>query len=154
MRKHLVLTMVLGLVLVLGGVAMAADTATVGVSANVLGTCKFINKTGSMAFGDLDPSSGADKTASVTQPTFWCTKGTNYTISDDLGLYEVGTQRKVKHASLADVIPYSMTYTTTGTGNGRTGTLTTDIAGTIAFADYQNASAGSYADTVTLSINP
>jgi spore coat protein U-like protein len=153
MKKWLGFTMVLGLVLVLSGAAMAGDSATVNVSANVVGTCKFLTG-GTMAFGDLDPSSGADKSATVTQPTFWCTKGSSYTISDDLGLYESGTQRRVKHASLTEYINYSMNYTTTGTGSGRTSSATMNISGTITFADYRDASAGGYSDTVTLTINP
>jgi len=153
MKKLVGLAMVLGLVLLLTGVSMAADSNTVTVTANVVGTCKFLTG-GTMAFGGLDPSSGAAKAATVTQPTFWCTKGASYTISDDLGMYEVGAQRKVKHASLDEYINYSMSYTITGTGDGRTVTKTMDIAGTISFADYQDASAGGYSDTITLTISP
>jgi spore coat protein U-like protein len=153
MKKLVGLMIVLGLVLVLSGAAMAGDSTNVAVSANVVGTCKFLTG-GIMAFGDLDPSSGVNKNALVTQPTFWCTKGASYTIADDKGLYESGTTFRVKHASLAEYIPYTFTYTTTGTGNGPGSTLTMNIAGTITFADYQNSSAGSYADTVTLTITP
>jgi len=152
MKRFLGLVMVLGLVLVLGRVAMAGDTATVTVSANVVGTCKFLTG-GAMAFGDLDPSSGADKNATVTQPTFWCTKNATYTINDDLGVNESGTQRRVVNGS-SEYINYSMSYTGSGTGGGRTDTKTLDIAGTITFAAYQNASAGGYNDTVTLTIAP
>jgi spore coat protein U-like protein len=153
MKKLVGLAMVLGLVLVLSGAAMAGDTAQVNVSANVVGTCKFLTG-GTMAFGDLDPSSGSDKSATVTQPTFWCTKNASYTIADDLGLNESGTQRRVKHASLTEYINYSMNYTTTGTGLGRTSPVTMNISGTIPFADYRDASAGGYSDTVILTINP
>jgi spore coat protein U-like protein len=153
MKKSLVLMLAMGLVLVLGGVAMAGDTATVEVTANVVGVCKFLTG-GTMAFGDLDPSTGLDKDATVTQPTFWCTKGSTYTISDDKGGNASGNQRRVKHNSLTEYINYSMNYTTTGTGTGRTGTLGMNISGTITSANYQNASVGGYADTVTLTINP
>lgn len=153
MKKLVGLVMVLGLVLVLTGAAMAGDSTTVAVSANVVGTCKFLTG-GTMAFGDLDPSSSADKNAIVTQPTFWCTKGASYSITDDKGLYESGTIFRVKHALLAEYIPYTFTYTSTGAGGGPGSTLTMNIAGTITFADYQNASAGNYADTVTITITP
>lgn len=153
MKKSLVLMLAMGLVLVFGGLAMAADTATVDVTANVVGVCRFLTG-GTMAFGDLNPSSNADKAALVTQPTFWCTKGTTATISDDLGAHDSGGQRKVKHATLDEYINYSMLYTTPRTGSGRTGTLPMDISGTITFAAYRDASEGSYADTVVLTINP
>jgi len=153
MKKLVGLVMGLGLVLVLTGAVMAGDSTTVAVSANVVGTCKFLSG-GTMAFGGLDPSSGVDKNAIVTQPTFWCTKGASYSITDDKGLYESGTIFRVKHASLIEYIPYTFTYTATGTGGGPGSTLTMNIAGTITFADYQNASAGNYADTVILTITP
>lgn len=133
--------------------AFAADTASVAVSATVVGTCKF-NSGGTMAFGNLDPASGADVNATLTQPAFWCTKGSSYTLSDDDGLYESGTTHRVKHAASADYIPYTFTYTSTGTGTGRTSPITMNIAGTIAGTDYVDAPVGGYADTVVLSVNP
>ncbi len=145
--------MFFGLVLGLSGMAMAGDTATVDVSANVVGTCKFLTG-GTMAFGALDPSSGGNVNAVLTQPTFWCTKGASYSITDDNGLYESGTAFQVKHVSLTEYIPYTFTYTATGTGNGPSNPITMDIAGTILGGDYVGASAGDYADTVTLTITP
>lgn len=153
MKKWFGLIMVFGLVLGLMGMAMAADSTTVGVTANVVGTCKF-NSGGTMAFGDLDPSTPIDKNAIVTQPIFWCTKGASYSISDDNGSYESGTTFRAKHASLLEYIPYTFTYTATGTGNGPNSPITMNIAGTIQGTDYVNASAGNYADTVTLTITP
>lgn len=131
----------------------AADTASVAVSAAVVGTCKF-NSGGAMAFGNLDPASGADVGATVTQPEFWCTKSSDYTLADDNGLNESGTTHRVKHASSADYIPYTFTYTSTGTGQGKNTPITMNIAGTIAGADYVDSPVGNYADTVVLSINP
>jgi len=153
MKKRLVLTVVLGLVLGLAGVVRAGDTATVAVSANVVGTCKFLTG-GSVAFGDLDPSAGTDVNGTVVQPTFWCTKGSTYTITDDNGLNESGTTHQMKHATLADTIPYTFMYTAGGTGSGRNSTVTMNIASSVVGADYINVSAGGYADTVTLTIAP
>ncbi len=151
-KRMMVLAMVLGLVVGLAGVSVAADTATVDVSATVTGVCKF-SSGGSITFA-LDPSVGTDVSGTVTQPIFWCTKGASYTITDDNGVNKSGTTYRVKHATLAEYIPYSFTYTSTGTGTGKTATITMNIASTITGANYTNASAGSYADTVTLSINP
>jgi len=136
------------------GVAMATDTATVTVSANIAGNCKFVTNTGTLAFGALDPSNAVLVNGTVSNPQFWCTKGTSYTIGDDNGLNEAGTTFQMKHATLADVIPYTFTYTKTGTGNGPTNTITMNIVGTVAAGTYVNASEGSYADTVTLTLNP
>jgi spore coat protein U-like protein len=53
-----------------------------------------------------------------------------------------------------EYIPYTFTYTTTGTGKGKSTAITMDIASTVAETNYINALVGSYADTVTLTINP
>lgn len=133
--------------------ALAAGTASVAVSAAVSGNCKF-NSGGAVSFV-LDPSSASDATGTVTQPAFWCTKGSSYTLSDDDGVNEsgVGAQR-MKHATLAEYIPYTFAYTASGTGTGKGTPITLDIASTVVNADFVNASAGAYADTVTLTITP
>lgn len=133
--------------------ALAADTASVAVSATVSGNCKF-NSGGAVSF-TLDPSATADAAGTVTQPAFWCTKGSSFTLSDDDGANEsgVGAQR-MKHATLAEYIPYSFAYTTSGTGTGKGTPITLDISSTVVNANFVNASAGAYADTVTLTINP
>lgn len=133
--------------------ALAGDTASVAVSATVTGNCKF-NSGGAVSFA-LDPSATADATGTVTQPAFWCTKGSSFTLSDDDGINESGVgARRMKHATLAEYIPYSFAYTTSGTGTGKGTPITMDIASTVGNADFVNASAGAYADTVTLTINP
>lgn len=149
MVKNIILIIAITMI-AFSGVALASDNADVTVSANVVGTCKF-NSGGSVDFGDLDPSVGGPVTGSVVQPEFWCTRNASYTISDDNG--KNGTYN-MKHATLADLIPYLFTYTTTGTGDGPSNPLTMDISSSVAEADYLNASAGSYSDTVTLTINP
>lgn len=138
---------------ILGSTAtLASDSATVAVSATVTGVCKF-NSGGSVAF-TLDPSVGGTVNGTVTQPAFWCTKGAAYTLSDNKGVNGGGTATKMKHATLPDLIPYSFSYTTTGSGSGAGTPISMNIAASVLQADYINASAGSYADTVTLSITP
>ena len=156
MKRFLGLVMVLGLVLVLGRVAMAADSNTVTVTANVVGTCKFNSATSTLAFGGLDPSTGLDVNAS-TSTTFWCTKNATYSVADDDGLYETGANaNRMRHATtLTEYVPYTFSYNpTTGSGQGRTADITLDISGTVTFANYQNAAAGDYGDTVVISITP
>ena len=155
MKKLVGLAMVFGLVL-LTGVAFAADTNTVTVTANVVGTCRFNSATSTLGFGALDPGIGGDVNAN-TSTTFWCTKNASYSITDDDGLYDTGPNaNRMRHATtLTEYVPYSFSYSpATGTGNGRTSPITLDISGTVTFASYQNAAAGDYADTVVLTINP
>ena len=153
MKKILVAALAIG-TLLMTGAAWAADTATVNVTAVVTGTCQFLSD-GSINF-TLDPSVGGDEDGAVVQPTFWCTKGASYTITDDNGEYESGTTYQMKHETLDEYIPYTFDYTATatGTGAGRSTTLSLVIASTVADADYANASSGNYSDTVTLTINP
>lgn len=133
------------------GTAMA-DTTTVAVAATVTGTCRFTG-TGSVDF-TLDPATGGLANGTVVQPTFWCTKGKTYTIGDDYGANAAGVQRRLKLAGLAEYIPYSFTYNAAGTGAGKTPAASMNIASTILETDYVNASAGSYADQITLTITP
>lgn len=132
---------------------LAADTATVPVSAEVTGVCKVLT-TGAVTFV-LDPSVGGTVPGTVTQPTFWCTKGTAWTLSDNKGLNSVASVRKMKSAiNPLELISYSFTYATTGSGLGRTISIPTNIAASVLEADYKDSLAGSYADTVTLTISP
>ncbi|HET20250.1 MAG TPA: hypothetical protein ENO16_06545 [Chromatiales bacterium] len=135
----------------LSSAAWAGDTATVTVSATVVGTCQF-NSNGTVGF-TLDPSVGGNVTGTVSNPEFWCTKNASWTITDDLGLNEAGTQRNMKNAG-TDLIPYSFGYTSTGTGEGKSTPITMNIAASVAEADYIDKPAGSYSDTVTLTIAP
>ncbi len=137
--------------------AIAFDNATVNVTAAVVGTCKFVAPgTATLDFGTLDPSVGNDVSTTTTLQ-FWCTKGANYTITDDDGLYETGAnQNRMRHATdNTEFIPYSFSYSpATGTGNGPQNPITLDISGTVAGADYTNALVGPYSDEVTMTISP
>jgi len=152
MKKAIVILAAMAILFVSVTAAVAADTANVAVNATVVGACKF-NSGGTIDF-TLDPSIGGDVNGAVTQPQFWCTKNASYTITDDNGLNDSGTTYQMKHASLADVIPYSFVYTATGTGSGPGTPITMNITSTVLSADYLNVAAGSYSDTVTLTINP
>ncbi len=154
MKKFMVAAVVLVLVVAMTGMAMAGGTQTVAVSANVTGVCQFLTG-GSITFS-LNPATGGDVNGTVVQPTFWCTRGTAYTITDDSGTHELvaGSPRMVQATDATAFIPYSLTYTAAGSGTGRTAPLTMNIASTVVAADYLDALAGGYSDTVTLTINP
>jgi spore coat protein U-like protein len=141
--------------LLVAGAAMAADTNTVTVTASVTGTCKFSSPTSTLGFGALDPSSSADATA-TTSVSFWCTKGTTATLTDDDGLHKlVADGNRMQHqADSNEYIPYSFSYTPSSlTGSGPNVPTTLTITGTITNAEYVDALAGSYSDTVVVSFD-
>ncbi|GAB4227446.1 MAG: hypothetical protein OHK0028_00120 [Deltaproteobacteria bacterium] len=141
--------------LVAGGAAWAADTNTLTVQASVVGTCKFVSSTSTLNFGALDPSAGTDVNGSTTAQ-FWCTKGVNTdSITAGQGLNYSGSKNQMKDSVSGEFIPYTLTLTKDGsTNNGPGSPRTLTIAGNVLGADYTGKSAGSYSDTVTISINP
>jgi len=144
MKKVLLAAM---LVLAMAGMAFAADNATVNVSANVVGTCKFNTTSANLAFGSLDPAVGGNASTSATL-SFWCTKGATVTVSDNkAGVYNL--------TSGINTIPYSVAYTPASTtGAGKSNPINLTVNGTILEADWINASVGAYTDTIIVSINP
>ncbi|MHB8109706.1 MAG: spore coat protein U domain-containing protein [Syntrophorhabdaceae bacterium] len=150
--------LLVGLV-VIGFMVMAsvgfADTTSVNVSATVSQTCKFTTTGTAVAF-TLDPSATGPASGVVTTPPqFWCTKGMTFNVTDNNGTNFSGS-RRMKHATLTEYIPYSFAYSpTTGTGAGKNGAAQTIIiTSAVALADFQDASAGSYSDTVVITVAP
>lgn len=142
-------------VLAAGGAAWAAGSNTLTVSANVAPTCRFSAATSTLAFGALDPSTGGNVNGS-SSTSFWCTKGvTTDLITAGLGLNPAGAVRQMRDSVSLDLIPYSLTLTPDGSTNqGPASTRTLSISGTVLAADYTSKAAGSYSDTVTLTITP
>ena len=152
--KKALMAMVAVAAVAMAGTAMAAppfDTI-VTVNATVTGNCRFLSE-GSVAF-TLDPAVGGNVNGTVTQPTFWCTQGTQYRITDDRGANEIGLTPRMQRGTSGEFIPYSFGYNDTGTGGGRNLTITMAIQAQVLGADYVNATAGGYSDTVTLTISP
>ncbi len=132
-----------------------ADTGNMPVTATVLAVCK-LNSTPTLAFGTLDPSSGANVTQSATV-SFWCSQGTTYSISPDNGLHYDSTNasRRMKGPGASDFIPYSLSpASATGTGAGTSTALNLSFSGTVQGSNYVNATVGSYSDTVVITITP
>ncbi|MHB1123114.1 MAG: spore coat protein U domain-containing protein [Ramlibacter sp.] len=153
MKTNKLLAVLLGLGL--AGSAMAASpNATVGVSAKVVGVCMWVAGTNTVAFSSLDPSVGGSVPGTVVQPKFWCTNGAKYTIVDDNGANKSGTKYQMKHDTLAEYIPYTFSYTSTGSGLGKSTAISMNITASVAEIDYIDASEGTYSDTVTLTITP
>ncbi len=154
MRKSFLVVLSILMFMCISSVSFAADTGTVNINATVVGTCKFTTSTANINV-TLDPSIGGtvNGTGSLV---FWCTKNASYTVSDDDGMYETGADANRVFNSIAnEYIPYSFSYTpTSGTGNGPTNPITLNLTASFAQVDYQNASAGTYTDTVTITVNP
>jgi spore coat protein U-like protein len=149
--------LLLGAILALfGTAAFATDQATISVTATVVGTCKFNGAPASytMDFLNLDPSVGTNASATVTA-SYWCTAGvTPITLTLGNGLHWSGTTQQM--ASGGNVIPYSLAIATpsSAVGLGPASPITAVVTGTVQGANYVNAVAGTYTDTVTLTVTP
>ena len=156
MKKLLIAATVSGLFFASAAQA-GSSTGTMAVSATVSGTCKITTAAGTLAFGTIDPSIVAAAVTTSTTFAYKCTTGlTPLSMSNNLGVNFVGAQAKM--ASGANLLNYSVAFAaqtlTAGTGFG-TGSVATTITenGTIALVDAQSAAAGSYTDTVTITLN-
>ncbi len=145
MKSLKLAVLAIGLVGLFGvGNAMAADTATIAVSANVLGTCAFDTTAYTMDFGAIDPT-GADDIVN-TNLAFTCTSGTNWAL-DDLD----GPQ--VMNSVGGNALNYLITQTvTSGTGTGASESVL--IKGTISTANKSGAAVDSYTDSLTINLIP
>ena len=133
--------------------AQTGDTRTIQVTANVRGSCRF-DSTPNLDFGDLDPGLATDKEQSV-DVTFKCTKGVSYQLTVGDGLNFSGGTNRMSSALGTDFIAYEITpKSLTGAGKGFGVTDTIQVKGTVRGPSYENVSAGAYADTITLSIQP
>lgn len=150
MKKLMVVLTAMAFLMVSATVALA-DTQDVEVTAKITGTCQF-NSAVDVAFGTLDQTvtDNAEATGSVI---FWCTKNTNYTLSDSKGGSDGSLSSTMSNGS--ESISYSLTYSNySGAGAGKTSPITSALAGTILNADYVDAEAGDYSDTITFTIAP
>ncbi len=150
--KKTALVVVVMAVIALAGAAMAADTNTLTVTANVVGTCKFNTATSTLNFA-LDPSIGTDVTAN-TSVTYWCTRGTTAGVTATQGAHWNGTTRQMLNGT-TNYIPYTLALTgDTQIGSGPGTPLTLGISGTVLGTDYTGAAVGGYLDMVTLTVSP
>jgi spore coat protein U-like protein len=151
MKKLMTIVAAVAVVTMAGTAFAATQTTTVAVSANITGACT-VASAGSIAYGALDPLAGGVVTAVVGQPVVHCTSGLAVAITDDKGLHEVGAQAYMSNGA-AGTIPYTFAYTAAQTGAGAATALPIALtAGNLATVDYASAPAGTYADTITLTL--
>jgi hypothetical protein len=143
--------------------AFAGGTTPLTVNAKILAVCMVTTAPGTLDFGVIDPSGGANATATATF-VMKCTNGTTSTAAtDDNGLHFSVTKRMQHSVTGTAFLSYAIAYSNdigfAGAGfGGAAATQTVTITGTITPAQYQNALATTgaqlYADTVTITVNP
>lgn len=154
--KKIVAIITAAAITAMAGAAMASDTNTLTVTASVTGACKFVSNSSTLAFGALDPAVGADVDKSV-DIEFWCTKGVTETFDAADGSNWSGSKRQMKETAAAgtDLIPYDLTLTPDTNPNVGPGTYRTlTVEGKVLGSDYVDKNAGSYTDSVLLTITP
>lgn len=135
------------------GLASAADSSTLNVSANVLGNCK-ITATAPVSFGSLDPAITTDVAASGSV-TFWCSKNASYTLALNNGANALVAQKRMKGPGAADFVNYALTpASTAGTGLGKSTPIVISVAGLVTAPSFADAATGAYTDAVTVNITP
>jgi spore coat protein U-like protein len=119
-------------------------------------SCNFQARGMSLGFLNLNPSVGSNVTVSAVAATLnadkWggCSK-VAMTMTADNGLNFSGS-RRMKNGSA--FIPYSLTLPASGTGPTGNGYVAFTLTGTVLGADYKDAPAGTYTDSVQLTVSP
>ena len=155
-------TKILALSLLTAGVcssAIAADTYSLAVSAQVLGRCKFTQAAGATltltnTVGGIDPSlpGNATGTANIT---YRCTTGQAPAFTTDTGLnVNLGNMRVADGGGNFMIYTLTLTGGGNGTGFGAGQDKTLAVGGTITQPNFVAAPAGTYTDTVVVSVNP
>lgn len=153
--------LVAGLALGPAAAAWAADTGSMAVSAVVptRTICLFwTGRNPTLAFGNIDPSSVVNATASTTF-TIRClgfSATAAYTITAGNGLYASGPgSRRMRHATnTSEFLPYSLNFSPVAGVIPRNTTHTITVTGTIQPFQFANAAQGAYSDTVVVNVDP
>jgi spore coat protein U-like protein len=112
-------------------------------------TCRFISNPGGVGFGVLDPSLPSTRTATTTA-RMTC-QSLNVTPTWQFAGANGSAHLRMRHASRPEFVP----YTAAASYLGNTGiTQSWRVTATVLGASYENASAGTYADQLTITILP
>jgi spore coat protein U-like protein len=149
------------LMLVVGlPLAAGAGTATMGVTATVTSknNCTFNSAIPGLTFAQIDPSGTADAVA-TTSVTFTCrgsSASATFVFGSNDGTYKLGAGApRMRHATnTTEYLRYSLSFSPASATVPKNTVQTVTITGTIPAAYYANALAGSYSDTVTISLDP
>lgn len=131
------------------GMASAADSTTLNVSATVNTVCKFMSSTVPVAFGALDPDAGVQTVN--TSVGYKCTNGA----SAPAVTFAAGTGSRTMTNAASDTLAYTITLGATAAGAGFAAAASNlSIQAQIAAAALEAAKAGAYSENVVLNINP
>jgi len=140
--------------------ALAGGGASVSVGATVLSknNCKFTTSgTPALAFGNIDPASSANATASATL-SIRCggaSPSVTYSLTHDSGQHETGVNlNRMKHATLNVYLPYTLTLSPAAATVAKNATQAITLGATVTPANFQNATVGAYSDTVVITLAP
>jgi len=120
-------------------------------------SCAFQARGLNLGFGSLDPSAAANKTVAATVGTAnadrWgsCSNQT-MVMTATTGLNPSGGVRRMTNGSA--FISYSLTLPPNATGPAGNGYVQFILSGTVLASDYIDAPAGSYSDTVLITVSP
>lgn len=148
MKRTLIVLLTLAVMMV-GSQAFAASTATLNITATVVGVCLFDAPSTTMALGTLDPTLG-DYTSAVHTVTFTCSPGAAPTS------VVVPATGALTSVSTSGSLPYALSETNTFTPGvaGAQGTGTINITADVLAADMLTApAAADYLDAQPLTIN-
>ena len=126
-----------------------AATANLSLSATVISAC--VVTPGTLAFGNLDPTTSPVVNATSAGVSVTCTKNDVYGVTLDKGQNAVAGVANLK-GSGTDVIPYTLSVAALTPGTG--GAQTVTINGVIAANSYKTVAAASFADTVVITVTP
>ncbi len=138
------------------GAAQASDSISVTVNATVVGVCKFnstapvVNITNTGTGSNIDPSLTSNATGNAAI-NYKCSNGTSPTFTVP-GTATVTCSACTGTPTMAATMTSSNTGAGTGLGSGQDKVLT--VTGTIGSSIYQNAAAGSYTGSITVSVAP
>ena len=138
------------------GSAQASDSVSVTVNATVVGVCKFFTSSPVMSITNTGTGSNIDPSSSTTATgnaaiTYRCSNGTSPT-------FTVPATATVTCAACSGTPTMTPTITSantgagTGMGSGQDKTLT--ATGQITQANFQNAAAGAYTGSITVTVAP
>ncbi|KUG23483.1 fibronectin type iii domain protein [hydrocarbon metagenome] len=138
------------------GAAAGSIAATINAVGTVINACS-VTGSPSLNFGTLDAASNAGgATATAIAPTIMCTMGDAISVTNNGGLNYSGTPRM---KSGSNYLNYNFISAGSMTGAGRTtniggsGTGNLNLGATISAGALDNVPAGTYSDTVILTIN-
>lgn len=142
-----------------------ADTGTLAVATVIVSknNCKFAAGTAPVATvvnngTAIDPSLTVTATGSATA-TFTCngsSASATFTVTANDGAHASGPGlRQMRHATVAtEFLPYTLAFSPASATVSKGTPVTVTMTASVLSADYQGALAGTYSDTVTVTVSP